>query len=453
MTIKNYAAQNSGTESASNVGITVEYPQISNPLLLLFCGYVIIWYLQIGYRIPMLGAIRFEFIYAATLIFLAMFFTPRIHYDCPLYPFIIMYFLIILIQVPLSYDFDTSWTIFVDRIIKFAFMSFFIVSFVRSPTHLKFFLGAFLLACLKMGQEGLFGRISGGLIWENEGVMRLHGATPLYTHPNSFSGMAMGTLPFVYYLWPSTNKYLRPVLLLIGLLSLQIIMYTGSRTGYVGLCVLIAYIFINSKAKRKFITWFIIFSLLVLPFIPSDYIGRFDTIFTGTDKVGHSTEKRIQILEDAWQIFVDNPFGIGVAAFPKKRIDTFGRWQDTHNLYLEIATNLGIQGLIVVGLFIYNMLKILRSTRISASNLIMELEAYPDQISRVLLDDLRLIEAVALATSAFIIARLALGLFGMDLYEIYWWFALGIATSLYGMLQNIDNTMRLHKLAQTQDKL
>ena len=46
---------------------------------------------------------------------------------------------------------------------------------------------------------------------------------------------------------------------------------------------------------------------------------------------------------------------------------------------------------------------------------------------------------VALATSAFIVIRLTLGLFGMDMYEIYWWFAIGITLSTYTMVMRIQN--------------
>lgn len=418
---------------------SISYPYISKSFLLMFCGYVIIWYLQIGFRIPALGAIRFEFIYAAILTVIAVLFTPKINTDCPLLPYIILYFLVIVIQVPFSYDFDRSWDVFVDRIIKFAFMAFFIVAFVRSPIHLKYFLAAFLLACLKMGQEGFVGKITGSMIWENQGVMRLNGSTPLYAHPNSFSGMALGTVPFIYYLFPLCNKYLKALLVLLGLLSLNIIIFTASRTGYVGLMVFLALIVYRSKNKMKFLSILLLLLTITIFFIPSDYIGRFTSIFTMEEKEGHSSEKRMEIQKDAWQIFTQNPLGIGVSAFPKKRMDTFGRNQDTHNLYLEIATNLGIQGVIVFFLFIISMLKMFKQVATNARDKLTEITDGSHTNSSLILD-LKLIEATALATSAFIYVRLTLGLFGMDLYEIYWWFALGISISLYTMMNTINNS-------------
>lgn len=421
---------------------SVEYPYISKTLLLLFCGYVVTWYLQIGYRIPALGDIRFEFIYALFLTALAFLATPKIDTKCPLLPYVLFYFLVIVIQVPFSHDFARSWDVFVDRIIKFAFMAFFIVSFVRSPGHMKYFLGAFLLACLKMGQEGLVGRLSGGLIWENQGILRLHGSTPLYAHPNSFAGMALGTLPFVFFLWPLSNKYIKAVLLALAGLSLHIVLYTGSRTAYVGILAFVAFAFYTSNYKRKFIGYIVLVLALSVPLIPSDYQDRFKSIFTLEEKEGRSSEARIQILEDAWEIFTDYPFGVGVAAFPKVRAEHFGRSQDTHNLYLEIATNLGIQGVIVVGMLIYKMLSILNHMRIKSRLLLLKISS--NQSSSIIKDDLILIEAVASSVIGFVIIRLTLGLFGMDLYEIYWWFAIGTTFSLNAMFTKIEKTVLYH---------
>jgi len=424
--------------------ISINYPRIDTILLLLFCGYVFIWYLQIGYRMPFLGAIRFEFIYAAILTVLAILFTPKLNLKSPVVPYVLLYFLVIVIQLPFSYDFETSWNVFVDRIIKFAFMFFFIASFVRSPTHMKYFLAAFLLACLKMGQEGLIGRITGNLIWENQGVMRLHGSTPLYDHPNSFSGMALGTLPFVYYLWPYAKKYVRLILLVIAILSLNIIIYTASRTGYVGFSVFILCIFITSRNKKKFLLILLLIFIMTIPLIPADYMERFDSIFTLQDKEGHSTEKRMVILEDSWEIFKEHPLGVGVAAFPKVRMDRFGRNQDTHNLYLEIATNLGFQGFIVVSLFIYKMLATLNNIRASAQMNIIKLLNNGNQRNDILINDLNFVKSLSLATISFIIIRLTLGLFGMDLYEIYWWFAVGISFSLYSIMDNLQKAINDH---------
>jgi putative inorganic carbon (hco3(-)) transporter len=434
------AVQTMPESSRGNAGIrtSVSFPQVGNAALLMFCSYVFLWYLQVGYRIAFLGTIRFEFLFAAALTVVAFMFTPKYDAKCPLFTYVVVYLLVLATQIPFSYDQYRSFDVFVDRIIKFAFMAFFIVYFVRSPRHLKFFLAAFLLACFKMGQEGLVGRISGALIWENQGIMRLHGSTPLYVHPNSFSGMALGTLPFVYFLWPISRKYTRAFLLILALLSVNIILYTGSRTGYVGIMAFFAFIFIASKNKLKILALLTLLSLVCLPMVPNDYVERFSSIFTLKEKEGHSSEARIVILKDAIEIFSAHPLGVGISAFPKIRFDTFGRVQDTHNLYLEIATNLGIQGFIVFSLLVFKMMKYLKTISGWAKRSSEFVLLHQEEFDQSMLSDLKLIEATASATLAFIVIRLALGLFGMDLYEIYWWFAIGLTFALYAMMQNIS---------------
>jgi O-antigen ligase len=419
-----------------------DYPYINTFLLVLFCTYVIIWYLQIGYRKPELGEMRFEFIYAACLFVIAIFGGGHVDLKCPLIAYIVLYFIILIIQVPFSYDSERSWDIFVNRIVKFAFMSFFIVAFVKSPRHLKYFLGAFLLACMKLGQEGFVGKITGSMIWENQGVMRLHGVTPIYFHPNSFSGNALGTVPFIYSLWPISNWFVKTAFLFQLVFALNIIVFTGSRTGYVGFLILLIFALYKSKVKKKFLLYGIVFSLISFSLIPQQYVERFETIFTQQDKEGRSIETRRQIFEDAWQIFLSHPFGIGVAAFPAMRRDTFGRTQDTHNIYLEVATNLGIQGFVIFFLLVYKMLKTINTVK---NNITVQIEWLKEKLLKGdvagdaqleiggHLKDLRLMEATCSAVYLFVILRLGLGLFGMDLYEIYWWFAFGLSIAIFNM--------------------
>ena len=128
---------------------------------------------------------------------------------------------------------------------------------------------------------------------------------------------------------------------------------------------------------------------------------------------------------------------------PSIRYDRFGRSQDTHNLYLEIATNLGIQGCILFYLLIYNTFKMLNRCKkdLGVQIIIMSefqhsknhTPIYEKIISHY--KDLKLISAVCDSVILFITLRLVLGFFGMDLYEIYWWFSIGIAISLNGILK------------------
>src|SRR5689334_23094964 len=56
----------------NSVKITTSYPTIAKPLTVLFSVLVIAWWLEIGLRMPMLAAFRFEFVLAALASVLAL---------------------------------------------------------------------------------------------------------------------------------------------------------------------------------------------------------------------------------------------------------------------------------------------------------------------------------------------------------------------------------------------
>ncbi|UTA47369.1 O-antigen ligase family protein [Simiduia sp. 21SJ11W-1] len=386
--------------------------------------YIFTWYLQLGSRISILDTIRFEFLLGLFLSIVSLFrlMTGRMA-ATPLRAPVVTWIVLLGLYTLFSIDVNKSWDVFFNRVIKFSMMALFISVFVKTKFGLTVVLSAFLLAMLKLGQEGMFGWLGGGLVWQNQGIMRLHGSTLMYRHPNSFSGMAVGCLPFIFYLFPVVNNIRR--LILLGLLCscLVIIVFTGSRTGYVATVFLAAY-FWRDQIRKSFGKAVLVLALVILtvPFVmPEQYKERFHSIFTMEEAEGASASTRLEILEDAWAVFLENPMGVGVSAFPTVRMEMFGRFQDTHNLYLEILTNTSIFGALAFGFWLLRIVSLNRKV-ISES------------------DD-ELIKAIAKATIAFVYARLFLGAFGMDAYEIYWWFATGLTVAVYKIASGNRNQL------------
>lgn len=276
-----------------------------------------------------------------------------------------------------------------------------------------------LLAWLKIGQEGFTGWATGNLVWENQGIPRLHGSTEMYGHPNSFSGFAVGCLPYtIFLLMCIKSNLLRLGLCTLLLFSLIIIVTTGSRTGYLAVLIGSIYFFMQLKAgKVKVILLAMISLIIVVSVVPTEYKERFSSIFTGQEKEGSSSESRIEIIKDAIYLYAQYPLGVGVQAFPKVRYELFGRAQNTHNLYLEVLTNIGPVGLIIFLIFICRIIKLNMTT-------IKALEKIPPNINTNFLIN------VCKGTIGYILMRIILGFFGMDLYEIYWWIALGITLAV-----------------------
>lgn len=379
----------------------------------LTCLFIITWYLQLGLRVGILGAVRFEFLLGAFLSLSAIVKLLNDRNSTPIQGPIILFFAVLAFYTLFSYDRSQSWETFFNRVVKFSMLAAFLAAFIRTEWALKMVIAAFLLAMLKMGQEGFMGWITGGMVWENQGIPRLHGVTGLYRHPNSYSGMAVGCLPFIYYLYPISNWWQKLLLIALLVCALIIIVFTGSRTGYVATILLGIYFWRERLKvnKLKYLVLGITISITAYILLPEAYTNRLHSIITLEEAEGSSSETRIQILKDSVNVFLSKPWGVGVSAFPSVRIEMFGRYQDTHNLYLELLTNMSVFGVISFFIFIRTIIR-------ENKNI----------ISRT---DKIFVKAIAQAVIAFIYARLFLGLFGMDTYEIYWWFSAGLTMAMY----------------------
>lgn len=431
-------------------GTPADYAAVPRFVVAGFLVFVLFRYLQGGFRIAALGEMRFEAIVGGLLFLAALFLKfnqkrqpkAKSAHSPPaslLTPWVVALFLIMLLQVAFSVDPSLSWTTFVDRVFKFALFGFMIANFVTTPTVLILFLATYLLAFLKMTQEGILGYLTGSMIWENQGTPRLHGSTPSYFHPNSLAGTQLSTLPILTSLWGAGPKWSRYLLIAQGFGAVLVVLFTGSRTAYVAFIAWVAYLVYRSKSRLRSLMIAIAAAAVVVPLIPAEYYARFSTIVTQEDLEGSSIDLRKEIYTDAWQIFLEYPFGVGVGAFPVARQAEFGRSQDTHNLYLEVATNLGIPGVIAfVGLLIAIGRTLQRTSREAERDaqtlaIAMKSTTAPSPSLVELARTSALIKGASIALLGFLVVRLALGFFGHDLYEIYWWFLAGTSAALSRM--------------------
>lgn len=406
----------------------------SNNIYSILTGiYVFTWFTQLTKRIDILNAIRFEFLLGASLTLLAILTIAKRQEKVANSGLgvaaiaIIAYFGIFAI---FTYDDVSSHNAYIDRVLKYALVAIFFYAFIDNIYKLAFVLLCYFLATAKLGQEGLLGWLTGNLVWQNQGVPKLHGSVDRYGHPNSFSGFAVCLLPFIYCFYPLMNKYMKAGLIFLTICAAVIILFTGSRTGYIAASLFLFYALIKTFKKSFFKFAFILIPLLLIGvnFIPDAYKGRFESIFTGQDQEGNSTGARKQILLDGLEVFKEHPFGVGIEAFPKVREQMFGRSQNTHNLYLEIGTNTGFLGLIFFFVFVRKIFSV--NSRIQEM-----LRDRTDFESKFLL-------ALAAAVKGYLWARLFLGLFGMDMYEIYWWYATGLTLANFAISTKITEEAR-----------
>jgi putative inorganic carbon (HCO3(-)) transporter len=418
-------------------GLEPDYFDPPNVLIGLLALWVVIKYTQLSARMSFVASLRVELFLGVVLLLWALAYSApkKIESNARIMPFVAFLYAMVLINIFNSVNPDVSWEVFVDRFLKFSMFTVFISKIVTSPWAFRVFIGAFLFACLKIIQEGIHGLVTGSMTWDNQGVPRLRGTVPIYAHPGSLAGLAAGLLPFLFYTFLYfKDKRLKLIALGCLLATLVVIINTGSRTAYLALFGLGFYLLIFHQSRFKLLVAGGACLIGLLLFVPDTYTDRFMSSFgsvEGYSQGDSSRDKRIEILIDSVQIFSEYPFGVGVYGFRQVRNDMFGRSQDTHNLYLEVLTNLGIQGGIAFALLIFVLIRRLRGVAGDVESQIDQIKEHGTKLVSEHLRDLRLLLCVSKATEYFVVIRLGLGMFGMDFYEIYWWFALGICLAIY----------------------
>ena len=213
------------------------------PAFSLFLFYVVVWWLQLGERLgDRFGTdIRLEAVVALCLLVIIFFdsFRKKTEEKAGLAPYVLALFSVMLLQVIFAWNVDRAWYVFTERVLKYAAFGLFTAHFVRTPKQFRWFIFIWMIACWKGTLEGVIGGITGSLVWENQGIPRLHG-NGLWSHPNSFSQFAIGVIPFCFYLFPVVKrKWLKMGFLTLFCFSTYVIIFTGSRTGYLGYLIMI----------------------------------------------------------------------------------------------------------------------------------------------------------------------------------------------------------------------
>lgn len=169
---------------------------------------------------------------------------------------------------------------------------------------------------------------------------------------NDFSLLMNVMLPFALCLFVyERQKAQKLIYLITSLLCVVSIVISGSRGGFVGLIAVLTVIWLVSSKK---ILSLVLVSILVLGvYIVADqkYWDRISTI----ENTNEGTAKeRIDSWLAAWEMFKDNPLGVGPGNFPVRfpeyQSDSMSKnmWgRQAHSLWFTILSELGIPGVLL----------------------------------------------------------------------------------------------------------
>lgn len=187
-------------------------------------------------------------------------------------------------------------------------------------------------------------------------------AQGIFEHPNTLAAFLVVLLSFllIQIFDPSKDAKTRNVFLVSSLVGLLGLLFSASRASWVVLLVMTVLGALFLRRQRKLIPpffgkkWVISILLSLIVFAPFLILPRLSHLYLALEEYG-GVYYRTYLLEKAWFLSQESPFGIGLATFPAVLVERFGffTWPaPVHNLLLQILSEAGIFSLLFFLLFL-----------------------------------------------------------------------------------------------------
>ena len=205
-----------------------------------------------------------------------------------------------------------------------------------------------------------------------------------YANANDLAWTLLVGLTFVGFLYLQGTRVQKVIAVLLVPPILLTLSRTGSRSGSFGAAVLVVVLIIQAKRAtriRLMVATPIVFAVIVI-LMPRDMLIRYTTFFgtynmntVWTDPAEKrkmatiaSSEARQQLLIDSIIVTMKHPLlGVGPGNFMVAQNDLAaargerGIWHVPHNTYTQISSEMGVPGLIIYVVFLFNIFKVLNS--------------------------------------------------------------------------------------------
>jgi putative inorganic carbon (HCO3(-)) transporter len=324
----------------------------------LYLVFVVSWFLHLGARFPFLGSIRIDFLLVIILGILAV--TQREEKDSKVLRTdallrVLMAYCIL--AIPFVEWPGSVIRYGIEALIKGLTFYYFTISFIKTEENLKTFILVFLgcqfwriLEPLYLHlTEGYWGSVASMANWEY--LNRLAGAPYDTVNPNGLAFIICTVLPFLYFLGGLSRIY-RLVSIVLMPLCVYALILTGSRSGIIGLFIIVTGIIIKTK---NWLLGFICVLVVIIGFshLDGDTQDRYLSIFGMGNKNLGTSEGRVNGVMNNLSIVLRRPiFGHGLGTSREVNVNFLGVDQPAHNLIAEVLQELGIIGLVIFVLFI-----------------------------------------------------------------------------------------------------
>ncbi len=261
-----------------------------------------------------------------------------------------------LATVPFSIWPSGALSTFTELFLKVVLVFMLLAHSLSSPRLLRRFTWLIVVAMGYIAARGWIDYASGSNLLQGE---RLQGAVPgLMGNPNDLAMNMVTFLPFAAFAALTPGRTLARLFAAgVTLLMLGTILFAKSRGGFLALAVTGLLIVLQAGRLRPGLAAAILVGALVAPpILPQSFWTRVSSIVNPEDDDTGSRGARVTLLQDGWNAFLEHPFtGVGAGQFQNYNPpDRQELWRETHNVELQVLSELGLIGF---GVFVWLLVR------------------------------------------------------------------------------------------------
>lgn len=186
------------------------------------------------------------------------------------------------------------------------------------------------------------------------GQARIFGPGGAFEDNNDYALLLNVAAPIAFFVARAeTNRWLRRLCFALSAMMMITVLFSLSRGGFLGLCVVLIGLALKSKYKVAGILAVVLAGSITFALLPNRVVERVGTIRTAT-QADESAQLRFEAWRVSLQIIADYPLlGVG----PRNIVELYGRYQQpnqpsgvgrvSHNSFLQIAVDAGLPALLL----------------------------------------------------------------------------------------------------------
>lgn len=315
----------------------------------LFLGiamYLVFVYLQPGFRIPAIRAIRPTLLISAAL--LVAWVLNVIRHRVPViinwqvkayFIFLLLGFFSLFTAISKGMVVEV-WIDIAKTLVVFWVM----FSVVRTPAELL--RTTWLYAILHVVLA-----IAGFALFATEGTRRFGDLGGSFLGDENDAAMALLIMiPYMYFLWPVTRRKLGRLVLFAGMTFAGLtVLFSFSRGAFIGFLAMVLFMWLKSARKIRAGAVMLVMVVVFFAIMPPAYWERIRSVKNYTTE--GSAQGRLDAWKGGFQMMLDNPlFGCGLGNFQRTYGTSYNtvsaRWTAAHSMYIEFIGQFGVPGLL-----------------------------------------------------------------------------------------------------------